>query len=93
MLTICRIVLLVISIVSIVILCNRLRLNRPEWTQKTTEYWIAQFVWSIAGTSFAMEGLLRHPPFRVTLVFVLFAAAVNLIALRRKGPWGTNNVR
>lgn len=88
-----RICIFTISLVSFVILCNRFRVNRDSWTNKTRDYWYAQTMWSIAGASIGIEGLISHPPFIFSRVFITAAIIVNLIGLRRKGPWGTNNER
>lgn len=93
LLVIVRIILLVVSLSSLIILVNRYFLNHREWTAKTRDYWYSQFMWSIAGVSIAVEGLIRHSGFRYSFVFILSAAIGNLIGLHRKGPWGTNNVR
>jgi hypothetical protein len=93
MITVLRWVLLIVCVVSIFILANRLRTNRKQWSAKTRDYWYAQFMWSVAGVAIPVEGLLRGTPFRYSFIFILAAAVVNLIGLRRKGPWGTNNVR
>jgi hypothetical protein len=88
-----RVILLVVCSLSLLILCNRYRLNRAEWTQKTRDYWYAQTMWSVAGIAIPVEGIARGTAWRYSFVFIMAAAIVNLIGLRRKGPWGTNNVR
>lgn len=92
-LTIWRVLVFVICLSSFVILCNRFRKNRKQWTAKTRDYWYAQTMWSFAGAVIPLEGILRHGSFRISLVFVTAAVIVNLIGLRRKGSWGTDNDR
>lgn len=93
LLLVLRIILMAICAVSVIILINRLRKNGNDWTPKTRDYWYGQFMWSIAGVSLTLEGILRNVPWRFSLVIIMAAATVNLIGLRRKGPWGTNNER
>lgn len=88
-----RIILLATCLVSFVILCNRYRLNSEQWSNKTRDYWYAQTMWSLAGIAIPIEGIYRDTPWRYSFIFIMAAAIVNLIGLRRRGPWGTNNVR
>jgi hypothetical protein len=93
MVTALRCILLTVCLVSVVILANRYRVNRDNWSSKTRDYWYAQLMWCVAGVAIPLEGILRQTPFRYSFTLLLAASIVNLIGLRKKGPWGTNNKR
>lgn len=75
---------------SLLILAHRYRHNRCGWNNKTLDYWYAFVMWSIAGFSVSLEGILRDSDFGVRLVFLLMASSITLKGLWQKGSWGTD---
>jgi hypothetical protein len=89
-LTFWRAVVGIVCLLSFLRLLYRFALHRDEWNPKTRDYWYALTMWSFAGLALSVEALIRHSPFRYSLVFVSAAAIVSMIGLRRKGGWGSD---
>lgn len=83
-----RLVIFLICLVCSVMLIIRWGRHRKHWNEKTLDYWYAMIMWSIAGCSFGLEGILRDRPFGPSTVLVCCAAVTSLKGLLQNGEWG-----
>jgi ABC-type xylose transport system permease subunit len=83
-----RVGIFLLSLLCLVILCERFRAHRQTWNTKTKDYWFTVFMWTVVGIVITLEGVYKNTGSRVWLVFVTAAVVVNLIGLKRKGVWG-----
>lgn len=83
-----RALLFLICVASLVLLGLRYFGNRECWNEKTKDYWYSMVMWTLAGLTISIEGVVRDSPLGVRLVIVTAASLVSLKALAKKGPWG-----
>lgn len=83
-----RLFAFLISCYSVVALVVRYRMNGYEWNVKTTDYWFALLMWSLAGGAFCLQGIIMDRPVSVAFVFQISAVLVTGKGLARKGDWG-----
>lgn len=84
-----RVVIFFISLYCIITLFRRWRRDHKDWNTKTTDYWYALLMWSLAGCVLSAQGVTLDRPLTPGTVFLAAAIVVTGKGLHQKGDWGS----
>ena len=86
-----RLGMLLVNLAALVVMYNKFRKYRNEWTIKILDIKLALLLWCLSAITSAPQNILADAPFGPKTIIGALASAVMLRAVLRKGPWGWND--
>ena len=83
-----RLWMFLVNAVTIVVMYDKFRKYRNEWTIKTLDIKLALLLWCLSAITAAPQNIMADAPFGPKTIIGALASAVMLRAVLRKGSWG-----